>query len=376
MWAKTLSRVLVVCGTRPEAIKLAPLIRKLKDTEGIEVMLCSTGQHRDMLSPVFDLFDICPDFDLDVMTKSQGLVEVTSSILTGMQGVLEQIKPDKVIVHGDTNTTMSASLASFYAGVPILHVEAGLRTGNIHSPWPEEANRKITAVLAERHYAPTESSRDNLIAENVNTDKIVVTGNTVIDALLSISNRLENEKKLVDKIEKYLPPVDFNKKIILVTGHRRENFGAGFEEFFSALDQISKRNDIQIVFPVHLNPKVREPVDRLLKKSPNIFLVEPMSYLPFIYLMKKSYMIITDSGGIQEEAPSLGVPVLVTRDTTERPEAVSAGTVKLVGTKKTDIVNLATRLLDDMGFYQKMSQAINPYGDGKASDRIVRDMML
>jgi len=363
-----------VCGTRPEAIKLAPLINQLKVADGIDVKLCSTGQHREMLEQVFDLFDLQADISLDVMRESQSLADVTTAILSGLQNVLENLKPDIVIVHGDTNTTMSAALSSFYAGIPIAHVEAGLRTGNIMSPWPEEANRKITGVLTARHYAPTESSRANLLAENIAAEKIVITGNTVIDALMEVSDKLDTETRLQDEVVRQIPNISKDKKLLLVTGHRRENFGVGFERFFAALKKLSQRDDVQIIFPVHLNPKVREPVHRLLHECRNIELIEPLDYLPFVYLMKKSYLIISDSGGIQEEAPSLGVPVLVTRDTTERPEAVSAGTVKLVGTDTDSIVREASRLLDSTDLYESMSRAINPYGDGKACDRIIKDL--
>jgi len=335
-----------VCGTRPEAIKLAPLVRKLRDRPGIDVTLCATGQHREMLYPVFDLFGLTPDIDLQVMQPGQSLTNVTCAILTGLEPVFEATKPQIVVVHGDTNTTLSASLAAFYAQVPVAHVEAGLRTGNMLSPWPEEANRSLTGVLAARHYAPTAGARQNLLNENVAEDKILITGNTVIDALQETVAIFKSDTVLEQRIRADLPTLDPARKLILVTGHRRENFGDGFEAFFSALKALSERDDVQIIFPVHLNPQVREPVFRLLADCQHVHLIEPLGYLPFAYLMSCAYFIISDSGGIQEEAPALGVPVLVTRDTTERPEAIEAGTAR----------------------------PKNPFGDGTASEQIAQDL--
>lgn len=367
--------VLVVCGTRPEAIKLAPLILQLKSNTEIEVYLCASGQHKEMLSQVFDLFGLVPDYDLAVMSKGQTLAGVTSAILNELGAVLNKLKPDRVIVHGDTNTTMSASLAALYAQIPVSHVEAGLRTGDIYSPWPEEANRRITGVLADRHYAPTIAAKENLLAENVDEKSILVTGNTVIDALLIISEKLDNDEHVKNTILDDLPSLNSEKRLLLVTGHRRENFGQGFESFFGALKELATRDDVQIVFPVHLNPNVQEPVKRILAGCGNIFLTKPLEYLQFVYLMKQAYLIISDSGGIQEEAPALGVPVLVTRDNTERPEAVESGTALLVGTKTGNIVTEAERLLDNEQDYKKMSTAKNPFGDGTACLKIVEDLL-
>ncbi len=366
---------MVICGTRPEAIKLAPLIIGLKATPQLDVSLCSTGQHREMLHQVFELFDLTPDFDLDLMQDSQTLTDVTSNILSALDKLFEQHKPDLVIVHGDTNTTMSASLAAFYNGIKIAHIEAGLRTGNIQSPWPEEANRKITSVLADRNYAPTELSRDNLLGEGVDANKIVVTGNTVIDALNTAVEKLKKDAVLQSNITAQLPALNTEKYLVLVTGHRRENLGEGIESLCRALEELANRDDVQIIWPVHLNPNVGDVVHPMLAGKANVHLIPPVQYLQFVYLMDNARLIITDSGGIQEEAPSLGIPVLVTRDTTERPEAVSHGTVKLVGSSYQSILSESIALLDDPALHQSMSDAQNPYGDGMACRRIVDDLL-
>jgi len=367
--------VMVICGTRPEAIKLAPLITKLKAAPEIDTTLCSTGQHREMLHQVFELFELTPDFDLDLMQTSQTLADVTTSILSALDKLFKQHKPDIVIVHGDTNTTMTASLAAFYNGIKIAHVEAGLRTGNIQSPWPEEANRKITSVLANRNYAPTELSRDNLLAEGVEASSIIITGNTVIDALNTTVAKLKSDQALQDSVAANLPKIDADKNLVLVTGHRRENLGEGIEALCKVLKELASRNDVQIIWPVHLNPKVGGSVRPILGEEANVHLIPPVQYLPFVYLMDNAKLIITDSGGIQEEAPSLGIPVLVTRDTTERPEAVTSGTVKLVGSSFDAILKEATALLDDPALHNAMSVAQNPYGDGLACGRIVDDLI-
>ena len=366
---------MVICGTRPEAIKLAPLITQLKHAPQFDVTLCSTGQHREMLQQVFELFALAPDIDLDLMQDSQTLADVTTSILSALDKIFKQHKPDLVIVHGDTNTTMSASLAAFYNGIAIAHVEAGLRTGNIHSPWPEEANRKITSVLADRNYAPTELARNNLLSEGVDADKIIVTGNTVIDALNTAVEKLKCDAALRGSIAAQLPVLNNEKNLLLVTGHRRENLGEGIESLCRALEALANRHDVQIIWPVHLNPKVGDAVRPILGDKANVHLIAPVQYLQFVYLMHRAKLIISDSGGIQEEAPSLGVPVLVTRDTTERPEAVSSGTVKLVGSSYQAILSEATALLDDPALHQSMSVAQNPYGDGLACGRIVDDLL-
>lgn len=365
-------RILLTFGTRPEAIKMAPLVKRFQSESGIECLVCVTGQHRQMLDQVLDLFAIEPDFDLNVMKRGQDLYDVTTSILTGMRDVISRSKPDMVFVHGDTTTTMASTLAAFYQQVPIAHVEAGLRTGNLLAPWPEEANRKVTGSLANLHFAPTVRARENLLAENVPDDEIFVTGNTVIDALLEVRGVLSSDSVHKANALRALPKVEEGRRLILVTGHRRESFGGGFERICSALAQIaSERGDVEIVYPVHLNPSVREPASRLLTGISNIKLIEPLDYLPFVSLMDQAYLIITDSGGIQEEAPSLGKPVLVMRETTERQEAVDAGVVLLVGTDTAAIVEGVSRLLDDKELYTRMSHATNPYGDGRACDRIV-----
>ncbi|MFV8981853.1 non-hydrolyzing UDP-N-acetylglucosamine 2-epimerase [Serratia fonticola] len=365
-------KVLTVFGTRPEAIKMAPLVHALAQDDAFESRVCVTAQHREMLDQVLRLFEIVPDYDLNIMKPGQGLSEITCRILEGIKGVLEDFKPDVVLVHGDTTTTMATSLAAFYQRIPVGHVEAGLRTGNLYSPWPEEANRKLTGHLAMYHFSPTENSRQNLLCESLRDDHIFVTGNTVIDALLWVRDRIMHNPELRSSLDQRYPFLDANKKLILVTGHRRESFGGGFERICSALAEIALQHpDVQVVYPVHLNPNVSEPVNRILKGIDNIILIDPQDYLPFVYLMTRSYLILTDSGGIQEEAPSLGKPVLVMRDTTERPEAVDAGTVQLVGTDVAKIVDAVTRLLTDEGEYHAMSRAHNPYGDGHACQRIL-----
>ena len=368
-----MKKILLVFGTRPEAIKMAPLALSLKAiTDQFETKVCVTGQHREMLDQVLNLFELEPDFDLNLMKPGQTLADITSGVLKGLNEVFDSWLPDIILVHGDTATTFAASLAAYYHKVEVGHVEAGLRTGNIYSPWPEEANRKLTSVLTTYHFAPTQTSYDNLIKENVDPTNIVITGNTVIDALLTVKEKVENNQEISAQFAKQFDFLDFNKKLILVTGHRRENFGQGFEDICLALANIAQKNpDVQIVYPVHLNPNVQKPVNELLSGIDNIKLIEPQDYLPFVYLMNKSYLILTDSGGIQEEAPSLGKPVLVMRDTTERPEAVSAGTVKLVGTDPVMIENSVMELLENKDLYQKMTQAHNPYGDGTACNQII-----
>ncbi|MCX8959018.1 UDP-N-acetylglucosamine 2-epimerase (non-hydrolyzing) [Erwinia psidii] len=366
-------KVLTVFGTRPEAIKMAPLVHALTQDGGIEARLCVTAQHREMLDQVLQLFAIVPDYDLNIMRPGQGLSEIASRILEGLKAVFSEFTPDVVLVHGDTTTTFAASLAAFYHRIPVGHVEAGLRTGDLYSPWPEEANRTLTGHLASYHFTPTETARQNLLRENLPASRMFVTGNTVIDALFWVRDRLMRDEALRNGLATRYPFLDANKKMILVTGHRRESFGGGFERICSALADIAHLHpDAQIVYPVHLNPNVSEPVNRILCGIDNIVLIEPQEYLPFVYLMVRSWLILTDSGGIQEEAPSLGKPVLVMRDTTERPEAVEAGTVKLVGTDVEKIVSEVTRLLTDEEAYQSMSRAHNPYGDGLACERIVQ----
>lgn len=364
-------KILSVFGTRPEAIKMAPLVKALAKAEGIDAKICVTAQHREMLDQVLEIFDITPDFDLDLMTKGQTLYDVTSRILTGMKPVLEEVKPDYVLVHGDTATTSAVALAAYYQRIAVGHVEAGLRTHDIYAPWPEEINRRIAGVISSLHLAPTQGSADNLLAENTPKDNIVVTGNTVIDALFVILDQIKGDKALQAKLDAAMPAIDPSKKLILVTGHRRENFGGGFENICQALKALAERGDTQIIYPMHLNPNVREPVDRILTGVDNVHLIEPLTYLPFVRLMSQAHLIITDSGGVQEEAPSLGIPVLVMRDTTERPEAVTAGTVKLVGTDKDKIISEATTLLDDTAAYDAMAKTQNPYGDGQAVPRII-----
>ncbi len=368
-------KVLSVFGTRPEAIKMAPVVKALEAAHGIDSVVCVTAQHRSMLDQVLDLFAITPEYDLDIMRPDQDLSHITSTVLTGLGDVLEQCRPDRVLVHGDTTTTFAASLAAFYRRIPVGHVEAGLRTGNIYAPWPEEMNRRLTDAIADVYFAPTESAADNLRREGVAEDAIVITGNTVVDALLGVTERLKQDDNLRRIQEAEFPYLDPARKLILVTGHRRENFGQGFEQICQALDELGSREDVQIVYPVHLNPNVTGPVHRQLGGNANIHLIEPQDYLPFVYLMERAYLVITDSGGIQEEAPSLGKPVLVMRDVTERPEAIEAGTVRLVGTSATEITGQCHRLLDDAKAYAIMSRAHNPYGDGQASERIVQDIL-
>jgi len=370
-----MKKVLLVFGTRPEAIKMAPLVKAFEEEETIESKVCVTAQHREMLDQVLDIFDIKPEYDLNLMKAGQDLYDITVNVLLGMKDVLSNFKPDIILVHGDTTTTSATSLAAFYQKIKVGHIEAGLRTHNIYSPWPEEANRQITGVLANYHFAPTETSKQNLIKENKNKSCIVVTGNTVIDALFLALDKIENNNSLKNKIIDNINSqyrINEYQKIILVTGHRRENFGDGFINICEALKEIAIENPhVDIVYPVHLNPNVQKPVKEILSNISNVFLIEPLEYESFIYLMSKSYFIITDSGGVQEEAPSLGKPVLVLRDTTERPEAIEAGTVKLVGTNKNTIVKETNRLLVHLTEYEKMSKAHNPYGDGKAREKIL-----
>ena len=370
-----MKKVLLVFGTRPEAIKMAPLVKAFEKESSIETKVCVTAQHREMLDQVLDMFDIKPDFDLNIMKSGQDLYDITSKVLLGLRDIFEEFKPDIVLVHGDTTTCSSASLAAFYSKIKVGHIEAGLRTHNIYSPFPEEANRLITGVLANYHFSPTTTSRDNLLKENKNPNDILVTGNTVIDALFLALDKIEQNDELKSKIVNSINSqykLQNNKKIILVTGHRRENFGEGFINICEALKTIALNNpDIDIVYPVHLNPNVQKPVHKILSNTSNVYLINPLQYEEFIFLMNKSYFIITDSGGVQEEAPSLGKPVLVMRDTTERPEALEAGTVKLVGTSKETIIKEAQKLLDDENEYNTMSKAHNPYGDGKACERII-----
>ena len=370
-----MKKVLLVFGTRPEAIKMAPLVKAFEQEASIESKVCVTAQHREMLDQVLNVFEIVPEYDLNLMKPGQDLYDITANVLLGMKGILGDFKPDIVLVHGDTTTTSATSLAAFYQKIKVGHVEAGLRTKDIYSPWPEEANRQITGILASYHFAPTTTSRGNLLREGKDEADILVTGNTVIDALFLALNKIENNKELKSDIIKNINTqykLDDTKRLILVTGHRRENFGQGFINICEALKTLAINNpDIDIVYPVHLNPNVQKPVNKLLSSVSNVHLIAPLQYEAFLYLMSKSYFIITDSGGVQEEAPSLGKPVLVMRDTTERPEALDAGTVKLVGTNSGMIIKEAQMLLDDKLEYEKMSKAHNPYGDGKACEKIV-----
>ena len=368
-------KVLSVFGTRPEAIKMAPVVKELERFPGQFVSkVCVTAQHREMLDQVLQLFEIVPDHDLDIMKPGQNLFDVTCNVLQGLRPVLEQERPDIVLVHGDTTTTMAASLAAYYCRIPVGHVEAGLRTGNKFAPFPEEINRKVTGSLSDLHFAPTEAARQNLLREGVTVEAIHVTGNTVVDALLAVIKRIQGDERLVQRLDEQFSFLDPSKRLILVTGHRRENFGEGFENVCQALAALAERNsDTEVLYPVHLNPNVQEPVKRILggNRHKNIHLIEQVDYLPFVYLMNRSYLIITDSGGVQEEAPSLGKPVLVMRETTERPEAVEAGTVKLVGAVSERIVSETELLLADKSYYCEMSMSHNPYGDGSAAERIV-----
>ena len=365
---------LIVFGTRPEAIKMAPLVKQFENyTDEFETKVCITAQHREMLDQVLSFFEIKPDYDLNLMKPNQNLYGLTADIILNLKEVLEEFEPDYVYVHGDTTTTMATSIAAFYSGSRVCHVEAGLRTFNKKSPFPEEMNRCVTGVVSDIHFAPTETSKENLLKENKPSDSVVVTGNTVIDALKISVAKVSSSTYEDEEINRLSQILNANKKLILVTGHRRENHGEGFLNICEALKEVSQKySDVQIVYPVHLNPKVQEPVYKILGDLPNIELIAPLSYPSFVWLMNQSYLIITDSGGVQEEAPSLGKPVLVMRDTTERPEAVDAGTVILVGTDKNLIVSKASRLLEDEDAYEKMTKLHNPYGDGKASERIVQ----
>lgn len=378
-----MKRILMVMGTRPEAIKMAPVVKEFqKYPDNFLLNVCITAQHREMLDQVLSIFEIIPDFDLNIMKPGQDLYDVTARVMIGMRDVLNDFKPDVVLVHGDTTTSSITALASFYQQIPVGHVEAGLRTFNIYSPFPEEINRQITGRISTFHFAPTHLARQNLLNENVNPDSIIVTGNTVIDALFIALSKLDHDKTLLDQVRNNIISVGYTnleqiekglKKLILVTGHRRENFGEGFINICNALKTIALSNpDFDIVYPVHLNPNVQQPVYHLLSEVSNIYLIPPIEYLPFIYLMELSYLVLTDSGGIQEEAPSLGKPVLVMRETTERPEAVDAGTVKLVGTNEQLLIQETQVLIDNVMAYQKMSKAHNPYGDGNAAKRIVQ----
>ena len=383
-----MKKVMLVFGTRPEAIKMAPLVKEFqKQPERVETVVCVTGQHREMLDQVLDIFDICPDYDLNIMKQGQDLYDVTARVLTGMRDVLKEVKPDVVLVHGDTTTSTAAALAAFYQQIPVGHVEAGLRTHNIYSPWPEEMNRLLTGRLATYHFSPTPLSRNNLIKESVDDRNIIITGNTVIDALYWVVDKIKNNKELDNELEDILSKAGYDvnrlnngKKLVLITGHRRENFGDGFINMCTAIKDLTvKYPDLDFVYPMHLNPNVRKPIHEVFGENlsglKNMFFIEPLEYLSFVYLMEKSSIVLTDSGGIQEEAPGLGKPVLVMRDTTERPEALDAGTVKLVGTDYNKIVNEVSSLIDDKAAYEKMSKAVNPYGDGLACGRIVNALL-
>ena len=367
-----MKKILLVFGTRPEAIKMAPLVDAFKKNKNFQMKVCVTGQHREMLDQVLELFQITPDYDLNLMKPGQTLNDVTSEVLTKIRPILLEYKPDLLFVHGDTATTFASSLAAYYEKIDVAHIEAGLRTGDIYSPWPEEINRKLTGSIARFHFAPTEIARSNLLQENVKPENIYVTGNTVIDSLMSVKEKITTEVNLESHLYSLFSFIDFSKNIILVTGHRRENFGSGMEEVCKTLSKLSKqRSDLEIIYPVHLNPNVQRPVQTYLSGHENIHLIEPLDYLPFTYLMMKAKIIITDSGGIQEEAPSLGKPVLVTRETTERPEAVDAGTVKLVGTSGDLISNCVKELLDNPDHYAEFDKLKNPYGDGQACKKII-----
>lgn len=363
-------KVLFIFGTRPEAIKMAPLIKEVEKSSSLEARVCVTAQHRQMLDQVLRIFKIEPDHDLNIMTSNQSLFELTSKVISKLQAVLVEERPDLVVVQGDTTTTFAGALAAYYTRTKVAHVEAGLRTQNKFAPFPEEINRRITSVIADIHLPPTEWARENLLREGVDPSAVFVTGNTVIDALFHVVELL---RKSEPDFGPLFSGIDFSKRIVLITGHRRENFGEGFNNICQSISELAKRfSDVEFVYPVHFNPNVREPVNRILKGIRNVHLIEPLDYEPFVYAMDKSYIILTDSGGVQEEAPSLGKPVLVMRDTTERPEAVNAGTVMLVGTDRQKITDGVTRLLNDVELYSAMSRAHNPYGDGKASQRIVK----
>lgn len=383
-----MKKVMLVFGTRPEAIKMAPLVKEFqKQPKRVETVVCVTGQHREMLDQVLKIFDIKPDYDLNIMKQGQDLYDVTARVLTGMRDVLKEVKPDVVLVHGDTTTSTAAALAAFYQQIPVGHVEAGLRTHNIYSPWPEEMNRLLMGRLATYHFSPTPLSRNNLIKESVDDRNIIITGNTVIDALYWVVDKIKNNKELDNELEDILSKAGYDvnrlnngKKLVLITGHRRENFGDGFINMCTAIKDLTvKYPDLDFVYPMHLNPNVRKPIHEVFGENlsglKNMFFIEPLEYLSFVYLMKKSSIVLTDSGGIQEEAPGLGKPVLVMRDTTERPEALDAGTVKLVGTDYNKIVNEVSSLIDDKAAYEKMSKAVNPYGDGLACGRIVNALL-
>ena len=366
-----MKKILVVFGTRPEAIKMAPVVKELKRRNKVfDVKVCSTGQHRQMLDQVMELFEIKADFDLNIMSPNQTLADVTCKVLKGMENVFLEWKPDMILVQGDTTTVMAASLAAFYHKIDIGHVEAGLRTGNRYSPWPEEMNRLLATRMATIHFAPTETSRNNLLREAVPSETVHVTGNTVVDALFDAIHIMDTKQGLRSSLESGFSFLDPSKRLILVTGHRRENFGDGFQQICHAIADLADRNDVQIVYPMHMNPNVREPVNKILGHCKSVVLIEPQDYLSFLYLMRQSYLILTDSGGVQEEAPSLGKPVVVMRDTTERPEAVAAGTVVLAGANREKITGIVSHLLDDPAFFEQMSKANNPYGDGKAAERI------
>lgn len=380
---------MLVFGTRPEAIKMAPLVKAFqKDTDNFQTIVCVTGQHREMLDQVLDIFEITPDYDLNIMKQGQDLYDVTARVLTGLRDVLKESHPDIVLVHGDTTTSMAAALAAFYQQIPVGHVEAGLRTHNIYSPWPEEINRQLTGRIATYHFAPTPLSKRNLLAEGVAEEQIFVTGNSVIDALYWVVDKIKHNDKLQKELEKVLYKANYDvrrldsgRKLVLITGHRRENFGEGFISMCKAIKTLTEKYpDVDFVYPMHLNPNVRRPIHEVfgedLSDLNNMFFIEPLEYLSFVYLMEKSTLVLTDSGGIQEEAPGLGKPVLVMRDTTERPEALEAGTVKLVGTDYDNIVNEVSRLLDDEVYYDKMSKAVNPYGDGRSCRRIVKELSM
>ena len=384
-----MKKIMLVFGTRPEAIKMAPLVKEFqKHSDKFETIVCVTGQHRQMLDQVLDLFEIKPDYDLNIMKQGQDLYDVTARVLIGMRDVLNEVKPDVVLVHGDTTTSTAAAIAAFYQQIPVGHVEAGLRTHNIYSPWPEEMNRQITGRIAEYDFAPTQLSRANLIAEGVTEDKIKVTGNTVIDALYWVVDKIKKTPELDNELKSELAKagydtarVDSGKKLVLITGHRRENFGDGFISMCKAIKTLTEKYpDVDFVYPMHLNPNVRRPIHEVfgenLEGLGNMIFIEPLEYLSFVYLMEKSNIVLTDSGGIQEEAPGLGKPVLVMRDTTERPEALEAGTVKLVGTDYDMIVNEVSALLEDHAHYEAMSKAVNPYGDGQACERIISALSI
>ena len=381
-----MKKVLLVFGTRPEAIKMAPLVKKFQEDSEFQTIVCVTAQHREMLDQVLDIFDIKPDYDLNIMKQGQDLYDITSRVLLGLRDVLNETNPDVVLVHGDTTTSTAAALAAFYKQIPVAHVEAGLRTNNIYSPWPEEMNRRITGRIATYHLAPTELSRQNLLKENVDNQNIIITGNTVIDALLWVVNKIKSDANLADTLQINInnngydiDRIEDKRKLVLITGHRRENFGEGFRNICNAIKTLSiKYPDVDFVYPMHLNPNVRKPIAEIFgndkDKSGNTFFIEPLDYLNFVFLMEKADIILTDSGGIQEEAPSLGKPVLVMRDNTERPEALEAGTVKLVGTDYDKIINEVSELLENEESYNKMSKAVNPYGNGSACKRIVNFM--